>query len=144
MKRTSASPVDNLSPLGDAVLVSGAAETAADERNLVVLRNPDELPPILAGHLTPQLRARAESFFAGVAELFERWVTRRPSPHTQRAYRRDVLSFVDFLGLPWPHADCLDQFGVGDSVEGISIGYRVTLTDYQKFTHRYSSALHRR
>ena len=102
MKRTSASPADTLSPLGCAVLVSDAAETAADDRNLVVLRDPDELPPILAGHLTPQLRARAESFYAGVAELFERWVARRPSYHTQRAYRRDVLSFVDFLGLTWP------------------------------------------
>jgi hypothetical protein len=75
--------------------VSDAAETAANDQNLVVLNDPDELPPILAGHLTPQLRARAESFFAGVAELFERWVARRPSHHTQRAYRRDVLSFVD-------------------------------------------------
>ena len=102
MKRTSASPADNLSPLGGAVLVSDAPETAADDRNLVVLRDPDELPPILAGHLTPQLRARAESCFAGVAELFERWVARRPSHHTQRAYRRDVLSFVDFLGITWP------------------------------------------
>ena len=102
MKRTSASPADNLSPLGDAVLVSDAAETATDDRNLVVLRDPDELPPILAGHLTPQLRARAQSFYAGIAELFERWAARRPSHHTQRAYRRDVLSFVDFLGLPWP------------------------------------------
>ena len=73
MKRTSALPADNLSPLGDAVLVSDAAETAADERNLVVLRDPNEL-------LTPQLRARAESFFAGVAELFERWVAPPPQP----------------------------------------------------------------
>src|SRR5713101_3929097 len=103
MKRTSASPTDTLSPLGDAVLVSDAAETAADDRHLVVLSTPaDELPPILAGHLTSQLRARAESFYAGVAEMFERWVARRPSSHTQRAYRRDVLSFVDFLGLIWP------------------------------------------
>jgi len=38
MKRTSALPADNLSPLGAAVLVSDAAETATDERNLVVLR----------------------------------------------------------------------------------------------------------
>jgi hypothetical protein len=102
MKKTSASPADTLSPLGDAVLVSDAAETAADERNLVVLRDPDELPPILAGHQTPKLRARAQSFYAGVAEMFERWAARRPSHHTQRAYRRDVLSFVDFLGLIWP------------------------------------------
>jgi hypothetical protein len=74
----------------------------ADDRNLVVLSAPDELPPVLAGHQTPEIRARAESLYAGVAELFERWVARRPSPHTQRAHRRDVLSFVDFLGLPWP------------------------------------------
>jgi hypothetical protein len=74
----------------------------ADERNLIILSAPDELPPVLSGHATPQVRARAESFYAGVAELFERWVARRPSPHTQRAYRRDILSFVEFLGLAWP------------------------------------------
>src|ERR1700730_16373236 len=102
MKKTSASPADTLSLLKDAVLVSDAAETTANDRNLVVLRDPDELPPILAGHQTPKLRARAQSFYAGVAEMFERWAARRPSHHTQRAYRRDVLSFVDFLGLIWP------------------------------------------
>ena len=60
------------------------------------------MPPILAGHQTPQLRAPGPKLYAGVAELFERWAARRPSHHTQRAYRRDVLSFVDFLGLLWP------------------------------------------
>jgi len=79
-----------------------ATSGATGERNLIVLRAPDELPPVLAGHLTPQVRARTESFYGGIAELFERWVARRPSPHTQRAYRRDVLSFVEFLGLAWP------------------------------------------
>jgi integrase/recombinase XerC len=78
------------------------AQASADDRNLIVLSAPDELPPVLVGHVTAQVRARAESFYAGVAELFERWVARRPSPHTQRAYRRDVLSFVDFLGIAWP------------------------------------------
>src|SRR5277367_1431898 len=77
-------------------------EALAKDRNLTVLRAADELPPVLAGHQTAEIRARAESFYAGVAELFERWVARRPSPHTQRAYRCDVLSFVDFLGIGWP------------------------------------------
>jgi hypothetical protein len=68
-------------------------------RNLVVLSAQDELPPVLAGHLTPKVRSRAENFYGGVAEMFERWVARRTSPHTQRAYRRVILSFVDFLGI---------------------------------------------
>jgi integrase/recombinase XerC len=37
-----------------------------------------------------------------VAEIFEAWVQRRKSPHTQRAYRQDVLAFVRYLGIPWP------------------------------------------
>ena len=78
------------------------ASAPANPRNLIVLSAPAELPPVLAGHLTPQVRARAESFYAGVAAMFERWVARRPSPHTQRAYRNDVMSFVDFLGIGWP------------------------------------------
>src|SRR5271154_980810 len=77
-------------------------ETRASEHGLILLAAPGELPPVLAGHATPQVHDRAASFYSGVAELFERWVARRPSPHTQRAYRRDVLSFVDFLGLAWP------------------------------------------
>lgn len=55
------------------LLVSDAAEAAADDCTLVVLREPDKLPPILAGHQAPKLRARAESFYVGLAELFERW-----------------------------------------------------------------------
>jgi len=66
MKRTPASQADTLSPLGGAVLVSDVAETAADGRNLVVLRDSDELPPILAGHQTPQLRAPGVSTFVCV------------------------------------------------------------------------------
>jgi len=61
-----------------------------------------ELPPILVGRHTPAVEAQVQSFYQSVAEIFERWVTRRSSRHTQRAYRQDVMDFVQFLGLRWP------------------------------------------
>lgn len=60
------------------------------------------LPPILAGATTPAMRKRVEEFFFSVASIFESWVARRQSPHTQRAYREDVMTFVKFLGIAWP------------------------------------------
>jgi len=63
---------------------------------------PAGLPPLLAGHYTPALKRRLEQFYRSVAGIFEAWVDRRPSPHTRRAYRTDVMSFVRFLGLAWP------------------------------------------
>lgn len=60
------------------------------------------LPPVLAGHATPEIRERVKHFYGGVAEIFQRWVTRRASWHTQRAYRSDVLSFVAAMGWTWP------------------------------------------
>jgi integrase/recombinase XerC len=90
-------------PSADPFLSPSGGAVAPPEREPIVLSTPvDELPPVLAGHLTPQVRARAESFYGGIAEMFERWAARRPSPHTQRAYRRDVLGFVEFLGISWP------------------------------------------
>ena len=62
-----------------------------------------ELPPVLVGHLTPEVRRRVENFYVSVAELFEAWVARRRSPHTRRAYRQDVSSFINFMGLEWPN-----------------------------------------
>jgi site-specific recombinase XerD len=42
-------------PLGGAVPARDSADIAADDRDLVVLSTPaDELPPVLAGHLTVQ------------------------------------------------------------------------------------------
>ena len=61
-----------------------------------------ELPPILAGRHTSAVEAQVRSFYGSVADIFERWVTRRSSKHTQRAYRQDVMDFVAFLGLTWP------------------------------------------
>src|ERR1035441_7262307 len=60
------------------------------------------LPAILIGTQTPAVRQRVESFFFSVASCFDAWVSRRQSPHTQRAYREDVMSFVKFMGLTWP------------------------------------------
>jgi len=60
------------------------------------------LPPILAGNASPDMRKRVEQFFFSAASLFEAWVTRRKSAHTQRAYREDVMSFVKFAGIDWP------------------------------------------
>ena len=64
--------------------------------------NQPVLPPILAGRLTPDVKKRVEEFSFSVASIFESWVHRRQSLHTQRAYREDVMSFVKFLGLTWP------------------------------------------
>lgn len=69
---------------------------------LPAIRSAQELPPILVGRDTPDVRRRVEGFYVSVADIFEKWVQRRPSPHTQRAYRRDVMSFVEFLGRRWP------------------------------------------
>jgi len=61
-----------------------------------------EMPPILVGRHTSSVEARVRSFYGSVADVFERWVTRRSSTHTRRAYRQDVMDFVSFLGIRWP------------------------------------------
>jgi hypothetical protein len=43
-----------------------------------------ELPPILAGRHTAAVEAQVRSFYLSVGDIFERWVTRRSSKHTQR------------------------------------------------------------
>lgn len=60
------------------------------------------LPPMLAGSATPAVKTKVEQFYLSVAEFFELWVQRRDSPHTQRAYRGDVMAFVAFVDIPWP------------------------------------------
>src|ERR1051325_7607179 len=70
-------------------------------QQMSVLGNPD-LPQILLGSATPQVVERVKHFYFSVAEMFERWVERRSSPHTRRAYRQDVMAFVRHLGIVWP------------------------------------------
>jgi site-specific recombinase XerD len=61
-----------------------------------------ELPPVLAGSLTPEVRTRVGDFYNSVAAIFEAWVGRRKSEHTRRAYRGDVMAFAAFMGWKWP------------------------------------------
>src|SRR3954452_13585160 len=60
------------------------------------------LPPILLARTTPEIGKRVEQFCLSLAEIFESWVNRHRSPHTQRAYRGDVEAFLTFLGIRWP------------------------------------------
>jgi site-specific recombinase XerD len=60
------------------------------------------MPPVIAGANTPEIERRVENFFYSVASIFEAWVNRRKSDHTRRAYRGDVMAFVEFRGMVWP------------------------------------------
>jgi site-specific recombinase XerD len=71
-----------------------SSETDSPNVNLPTLTP----PPTLPGPPSDRLR----TFYDSVPELLDTWLGRRTSPHTQRAYRSDVLSFVGFLRLPWP------------------------------------------
>jgi hypothetical protein len=67
-----------------------------------LVARPERLPPVLAGASTPAVEERVRSFLSLLAEIFETWVARRKSPHTQRAYRQDVMAFVGWMGFEWP------------------------------------------
>lgn len=60
------------------------------------------MPPILAGRFTPAAAEQVRQFYVAVAGIFERWVARRSSRHTQRAYRQDFMAFVRFMEIKWP------------------------------------------
>src|SRR5580693_1738497 len=48
------------------------------------------------------MQERVGAFFTSIAAIFEAWVNRRKSQHTRRAYRGDVMAFVEFKRLAWP------------------------------------------
>lgn len=70
---------------------------------IVSLKQAQSLPPILAGQNTPTIKLKVQEFYSSIADLFELWIGRRRSPHTQRAYRQDVMGLVQFLGITWPN-----------------------------------------
>lgn len=66
-----------------------------------VIESERSAPPILAGQHTLEIEAKVERFYLSIAEILERWITRRQSQHTQRAYRQDIESLFSFLGMRW-------------------------------------------
>jgi hypothetical protein len=60
------------------------------------------LPPMIVRTHTPEVEFRVGNFFTSVAAIFEAWVNRRTSEHTRRAYRRDLMAFVEFCKIAWP------------------------------------------
>ncbi|MEM7474709.1 MAG: tyrosine-type recombinase/integrase [Planctomycetota bacterium] len=60
------------------------------------------LPPMLAGHATHENELKVKRYYLSVAQIFDLWLSRNRSRETQRAYRRGVLTLMDFLGIRWP------------------------------------------
>jgi site-specific recombinase XerD len=73
-----------------------------DDVTVPGIENQPALPPVIAGANTSEIARRVESFFHSVASIFEAWVNRRTSDHTRRAYRGDIMTFVEFRGWAWP------------------------------------------
>jgi site-specific recombinase XerD len=69
------------------------------------------LPPILDGCYTLSVEEKLQRFVLNVREILERWISRRSSPHTQRAYEQDLFTFIGFANLCWPE-DATALFGV--------------------------------
>jgi len=93
---------ENLRQDGLGRAISKGALSKTMSQNLPAPRPEQMLPPILAGSFTPDTRRRVEQFYFSVVSCFEAWVTRRQSPHTQRAYREDFMAFVKFMEIGWP------------------------------------------
>jgi len=74
----------------------------SDDLSVPSRENLPALPPVIAGANTPEIERRVENFFHSVASIFEAWVNRRKSEHTRRAYRGDVMAFVEFRRFAWP------------------------------------------
>ena len=108
-------PAQQLVVSGELVEVKAPGKPVRRPGAGIVKGEPADLPPILAGNYTRAVAEKVRSYYLGIAEIFERWVTRRDSHHTQRAYRQDFMSLVDFLGIVWPEqATRLFQVTVAD------------------------------
>lgn len=89
------------------MVTDGRKELAAQIGDLSLLiaggkLDAERIPPILVGQSTAALERRVERFVFSIAAIFQAWVTRKTSPHTQRAYRQDLETLIRYLKLEWP------------------------------------------
>jgi site-specific recombinase XerD len=79
--------------------------TAKDNQKFPAVIAPEivaALPAIQSGRSTPAVVEQVRKFYISIADIFDAWVRRCNSHHTQRAYRADVMSFVKFMEFAWP------------------------------------------
>ncbi len=86
----------------DAIAVNEGAGKLVPITGADSSRTRDLLPPILEGYHTITVEQRVQHFILNLPEMLERWISRRSSPHTQRAYRQDLFTFIGYEGLRWP------------------------------------------
>ena len=60
------------------------------------------LLPILEGCYTLAVEEKVRRFVLAMPELLDRWISRRASPHTRRAYRQDLATFIGYSEIVWP------------------------------------------
>jgi site-specific recombinase XerD len=104
------------------------------------VRNSTLLPPVLDGHATRSVEDKVQRFVLNVPEMLERWISRRTSPHTQRAYRQDLFTFIAFADLRWPE-DSVSLFGITVGQVHAYRDWMVTRGDAPKTINRRISSL---
>ena len=110
------------------------------------------LPPIELGRETPALVHDVEGFYSSMAEIFERWVTRRKNDKTQRTYRNHGMRFIHWLGLRWPEeaqellrvnsedVQAYRDFLIGEGAAGTTVDQRLSaLCRFYEFVIRQAA-----
>lgn len=60
------------------------------------------LPPILVGDATPEMVENVKRFCLSVDQILEMFLRRVSSSETKRAYRKDIMTLIEFVGIKWP------------------------------------------
>lgn len=95
-------PDDSLTPSVDAKAVNKDAFALVPVTDADQSDRRDLMPPILEGFHTMSVEHKVQAFILNLPEMLERWISRRASSHTQRAYRQDLFTFIDYSGIRWP------------------------------------------